>query len=177
MFSNPEKIINQIGNDWSSVKVAADFGAGSGAYTIAIAKKLENNGKIYAIEIQKELITHIKNLSVSEGLSNIEVIWGDIERTGASKIADHSVDFAVVANVLFQAENKNNLIKEVKRTLKHRGFVLVVDWTDSFGGLGPEQGSVISGKEAQALFEKEGFSFDKKIDAGINHYGFLVKNE
>ena len=49
MFSAPEKNIEQLG--LSPKQVVADFGAGSGAYTLAAAMALKGTGKVYAIEV------------------------------------------------------------------------------------------------------------------------------
>jgi len=175
MFSDPEKIVDQLGLEEGITATAADLGAGSGAYTIALAKRLKDSGKVYAIEVQKDLVARLKNLALNQGLSNVEVVWGDIERQGATKLADRSVDLVTIANTIFQVEDKDGTVGEIKRILKPGGRVLVVDWTSSFGGLGPEQDAVISAKDAQDLFERGGFSFEKNIDAGANHYGLLMR--
>jgi len=175
MFSDPEKIVDQLGLEESTTAIAADLGAGSGAYTIALAKRLKDSGKVYAVEVQKDLVARLKNLAINQGLSNVEVVWGDIERQGATKLADRSVDLVTIANTVFQVEDKEGMVGEVKRILKPGGRVLVVDWTSSFGGLGPEQSAVVSAKDAQDLFERGGFSFEKNIDAGANHYGLFMR--
>ncbi len=173
MFSDPEKNVAQFG--LTERMHVADLGAGSGAYTIAAARRVKEFGKVYAVEVQKELLPRIKNISRQGGLSNVETIWGDIERRGATKIGDESVDAAIVANVLFQAEDKAGIASEVKRILKPEGAVLVVDWKESFGGMGPEPSAVVSPEEAQRLFEEERFILEKTIDAGEHHYGFIAR--
>ena len=122
----------------------------------------------------KELLINIKNTARQEGISNIEVIWGDIERDGKTKIRDNVVDAVIASNILFQVEDRLGFIKEVKRILKPNGKVLVVDWEGSFNGTGPSPDSVVSYDDARALFEENGFSFVKNISAGDHHYGFIV---
>ena len=58
-FSDPQKNIQQFGLI-EGMKVA-DLGAGSAAYTLATAKQVGNSGRVYAVEVQKELISNIKN--------------------------------------------------------------------------------------------------------------------
>jgi len=53
--------------------------------------------------------------------------------------------------------------------------VLVVDWTDSFGGLGPQPDDILSEDAARAMFEEVGLAFEKNIDAGEHHYGIIFK--
>lgn len=171
-FSNPQTNVEQLGlNHGMSV---ADLGAGVGAYTVAAAHAVGDTGRVYAVEVQKEFLTNIKDATSREGLSNVEVIWGDIERAGKTKIKDGAVGAVIVANVLFQTEDKVGTLNEIKRILKPRGKVLVVDWEGSFAGLGPQADKVFPHDEAKQLFEDNGFSFLKNISAGDNHYGFIA---
>ena len=173
MFSDPVKNIEQCGIQPG--QDIADLGAGSGYYTIAAAKALAATGRVYAIDIQKELLTKLKNNATREGLYNVEVIWGDIEKMNGTKLRDSSVDLAFLCNILFQIEDKDNTIKEIKRILKPAGRVLVVDWTDSFGGIGPQPKMVVLKDKAMDMFEKNGYHLDREIQAGSHHYGLIYK--
>ncbi len=173
MFSDPVKNIDQCGirAGWD----IADVGAGSGFYTIAAARALMSSGRVYAIDVDKALLSKLKNNATREGLYNVEVIWGDVEKPNGTKLRDFSVDLALICNLLFQTENKSTVINEVKRILKPNGRVLLVDWMDSFGGIGPTPKMVIKKKTAQEMFEKAGFHQEKEISAGSHHYGFIFK--
>ncbi|OHB12271.1 MAG: hypothetical protein A3G99_00720 [Candidatus Zambryskibacteria bacterium RIFCSPLOWO2_12_FULL_39_23] len=173
MFSDPVKNIAQSGI-LPGMEVA-DFGAGSGAHALAVAKALMSTGRVYAIDIQQDLLSKLKNTAVREGLHNVEVIWGDIEKPNGSKLRDNSMDFALLSNILFQVENKTAVIAEVKRVLKQGGGILVVDWADSFGNIGPKESQVVTKDKAKNLFEKSGFHLDKEISAGTHHYGLIYK--
>ena len=173
MFSDPVKNIEQC--RIQPGQEIADLGAGSGFYTLAAAKALASTGRVYAIDAQKELLSKIKNEANKQGLYNVEVIWGDIEKVGGAKLRDSSIDLALLCNVLFQLENKENIVNEIKRILKPNGKLLVVDWFDSTGGVGPKSSSIIKKPEAIKKFEKGGFHLDKDISAGSNHYGLIFK--
>jgi ubiquinone/menaquinone biosynthesis C-methylase UbiE len=173
MFSDPVKNVEQCeilpGMD------IADFGSGSGFYSLASAKALISTGRVYAIDAQKDLLTKLKNSASREGLYNVEVIWGDIEKPNGTKLREASVDFVFLCNILFQVDDKDGVIKEVKRVLKPAGRVLVVDWVDSFGGIGPSPKMVVKKDKAMTMFEKAGFHMDKDINAGAHHYGLIYK--
>lgn len=173
MFSDPVKNIEQC-----SVQPGmdiADLGSGSGFYTIEAAKALAATGRVYAIDAQKDLLTKLKNTSTRQGLYNVEVVWGDIEKPNGTKLRDACVDLALLCNVLFQLEDKKGIINEVKRILKPSARVLVVDWADSFGGIGPKPKNVIKKETVVDLFEKGGFHLDREISAGAHHYGLIFK--
>jgi ubiquinone/menaquinone biosynthesis C-methylase UbiE len=171
-FANPEGNVEQVFLE-EGMKVA-DLGAGVGAYTVPLAKKVGDTGKVYAVEVQKELLGNIRSNAEQAGVHNVEYLWGNIEQMGGSKIADHAVDLVVVANVLFQVEDKQGTVDEIRRILKIGGHVLVVDWRGSFDGMGPQQDMVLTAEAARALFEGSGFGFERIITTGSQHYGFLV---
>jgi arsenite methyltransferase len=175
MFTNPEQNISQLGL-LEGMRVA-DFGAGTGFYSKAASQKVGYTGKVYAIEVQKDLVKKLENEIREWGLTNIECIWGDIEKRGGTKIADHCVDRVIISNVLFQAEDKLGLIDEARRVLKTDGEVLFIDWSDSFSGMGPKTENVVPPNQAKELFEKRGFKFLKNISTSMHHYGIIFKYE
>lgn len=172
-FSDPKKNIEQCGIQPGLI--IADLGAGSGFYTLEAARALASTGKVYAVDAQKDLLARLKNNAVSEGLYNVEVIWGDIEKLGGTSIKDNSIDLILICNVMFQLTDKKAVASETKRIVASGGRVLVVDWTDSFGGIGPHKDHLFGKADAEALFESEGFSKDREIQAGSHHYGFIYK--
>lgn len=63
-FTDPQNNIDQFDLD-SGMRVA-DLGAGSGAYSVAAAKKVGGDGRVYAVEVQKDLLEKIHNLAGTE---------------------------------------------------------------------------------------------------------------
>ncbi len=173
MFSDPQKNIEQCGIQ-PGMDIA-DLGAGSGGYAFAAAKALMSTGRVYAIDAQKDLLSKLKNTATHEGLYNIEVIWGDIEKPNGTKLRENTIDLALLCNVLFQLEDKTNIIAEVGRILKPTGKALVVEWADSFGGIGPSKKIVVKKETVVEKFEKSGFHLDREISAGSHHYGLIFK--
>ena len=175
MFNNPGQNILHLGLT-EGMRVA-DFGAGSGFYTKAASEKVGYSGKVYAIEVQRDLVKKLESDIKKWGLSNVECIWGDIEKRGGAKISDHSIDRAIVSNVLFQVEDKIGMIDEVKRILKKGGEVLLIDWSESSGGMGPSHLNILPQNKARELFEKRDFVFIKNIATNRDHYGMIFKYE
>ncbi len=174
MFADPIKNIESF--SLISGMTIADLGAGSGAYTVPIARAVGGLGKVYAVDVQKDLLTRIKNDANKQHLMNIEVVWGDIEKRGGTKIREGCIDGAIASNILFQLHDKEGFRDEVKRILKPGGRVFIIDWTDSFGGLGPQQASVFSLASCKSLFSN-GFSVEKEFSAGTHHYGIIFKKQ
>ena len=171
MFTDPEKNLEQF--DLQKGMRVADFGSGSGFYATTAARLVGDKGKVFAVDIQKDLLTRLKKDAAGKKLLNIEIIWGDLEKAGGAKLKDGSVDRAIISNLLFQIGEKENLVKEAARALKPNGKVLAIDWTDSFGGLGPQEKDVFGKAAAQTLFETAGFVLERTIAAGAHHYGLV----
>lgn len=153
----------------------ADFGSGSGAHALSIAKRLEGKGYVYAIDIQKDLLRRLAHEAARYGFNNVEVIWADLEMPRASKIADSMLDLVLISNILFQVEGKLALLAEARRIVKTAGRVSIIDWLDSFGGLGPAEEEVVEREMAIELAEKAGFALEKEFPAGAHHYGLIFR--
>jgi ubiquinone/menaquinone biosynthesis C-methylase UbiE len=172
MFSDPQKNIEQFG--LSPGMIVADLGSGVGFYSIEAAKAVGSSGKIYAIEVQRELLEKLKSNATNSHIGNIEVIWGNVEQIGGTKLRDMCVDRVIVSNTLFQIEHKDNFCLEVKRILKPNGKVLLVDWSD-ISPIGPK--NIVSESIAISLFEKANFLLETRIRAGDHHYGLVFKKQ
>ncbi len=175
MFLHPQKILDQsyVGEGMSVV----DIGSGSGHFAILLAKKVDEYGKVYAVDVQGSLLAKIKNEATRNKISNIFLIACDAEKKGATGLHDHSVDRVFFNNVLFQFEHKDGAIEEAKRILKKNGRIVAVDWTDSFNNIGPHKDQVVTKASAIKLFTSHGFKLDREIEAGEHHYGLVFYHE
>lgn len=150
-----------------------DFGAGTGHYARAAAAIVGPSGKVYAIDVQEDILKHLKLNTHAHHQSTIETVWGDIEKAGGTHLRDASLDAVLLANVLFQVEDHDALLAEVKRTLKPGGKLMVVDWAGSYGGIGPAEDQVVTEHNAEAFFINGGFHKVKSFRAGPHHYGIV----
>lgn len=174
-FADPQNNIEQF--DLQPGMKVADFGAGTGAYSIAVAKKIGAEGKVFALEVQKDLLDKIRQNASNENIFNIEVCWRDLEKEGGTKLKDASMDAVILSNILFQTEKKEVVVREVLRILKPNRKVLFIDWSDSAGGLGPIDDHVFYPDQAKKIFLENGFEYTRDIYAGDNHYGMIFKKK
>ena len=83
----------------------------------------------------------------------------------------------IASNLFFQLEDRVGFAKEVARILKSTGRLLFIDWSDSFGGIGPASESVVKPAEAKAFFEKNGFMIERNLPVGSHHYGLIIRKK
>jgi len=173
-FAHPKRNVAALGIE-PGMSVA-DFGSGSGIYVLHIAEAVEHSGCVYAIDVQRDLLRRVKNEANRRGLKNVDVIWTDLERADASKLADKTLDLVLISNLLFQLENKATVLTEAWRVLKPAGRLAIIDWADSGGrGIGPVKRDVVSKAKALELARESGFELQREFAAGAHHYGLIFK--
>ncbi len=172
-FAHPARNVGALAIDPGMM--VADFGAGSGAYALLIAEALQGVGRVYAVDIQRDLLRRIASEAARKGFSGVEVVWADLEKPGASKLADGALDLVLVSNLLFQLDSKKNLLAEAFRVLHPGGRLAIIDWQESFGGMGPQKGDVVTKDAAAALATGAGFELQREFAAGAHHYGLVFR--
>ncbi len=170
-FSDPRENVLHLGLR-EGMKVG-DFGAGSGHYARAAAAAVGASGKVYAIDVQENILKHLKLNTHIAHHAAIDTVWGDIEKLGGTHLRDQSLDAVILANTFFQIEDRLGLLGEIRRVIKQGGKLMVVDWAGSYGGIGPAPEQVITEHDAEAFFINGGFHKVKSFRAGPHHYGIL----
>lgn len=173
MFMNPAQILAAC--NLQVTDSVADFGAGSGFLSRAAASFVPK-GSVFAIEIHREIVNRLARDAQEAHLDNLHPLWGDIELPGGTRLDNESVDFVVVSNVLFHLDDKIACINEAKRILKPGGRLLVVDWSESFGGIGPTPQAVVTKEMVETLCARAGFTkISDTLPGGDHHYALLFK--
>lgn len=153
----------------------ADFGAGKGFFIAPVSRIVGSEGVVYACEIQRGLVDTISEEARTQGLTNVYPLWCDLEEPEGIKILDEELDVALLINALFQIEDKEAAVKEMSRTLRSGGKFFVIDWTESWQGLGPAPQHVVTAEDAKNLFESNGFVLEREFPSGDHHYGLAFR--
>ena len=147
--------------------VVADIGAGTGYYTFRMAKRV-TNGKVYAVEIQDELINMLNKKKTETRADNVEVVRGD---TLSVNLPSNTVDMAVLVDVYHELLWPREIIESVNKSLKSDGKILLVEYR----GEDPEVHIRPLHKTTVAQLTREmlanGFVLDRHIDTlPIQHF-------
>lgn len=155
--------------------VVADFGAGTGFFLTPLSQAVGSEGVVYALEIQKNLVAAMGEQVRRDNLGNVRVLWADLEEPQGSTLSAGALDVVVIVNTFFQFDEKPAVLDEAYRTLRSGGKLFVIDWSESFGNLGPEPAAVVPATTARHLVEQQGFVFERDFPAGDHHYGLAFR--
>ena len=152
-WQQPERVMDALGiADGSRV---ADLGAGGGWFTIRLARRVGPNGKVYAEDIQRQMIDSIRSRVESQGLENVETILG----TPTDPNLPHGLDAVLIVDTYPQVDDRVALLRNVHAALSPTGLLGIVDFKkDGAGGPGPPLSErlapeLIRSDAAQAGFE------------------------
>lgn len=174
-FLHPEALMPNFGiqRGWK----VADFGCGSGYFTVLMAQAVGHEGRVWAFDVRSEALEAVRSRAKMLGFGNIECVRTNVEASGGSRAKDEAFDFVLLANMLFQSEKKEDILKEAIRTLKQNANFVVIDWKKQSGMGHHAKGWEFSSEEAQKMIEGLGLkvSLVKTFDAGKYHWGLLYK--
>lgn len=130
-WQQPERIMDALGiADGSRV---ADIGAGGGWFTVRLARRVGPNGRVYAQDIQRQMIESIVRRVLREGLSNVDTIIG----TPLDPRLPSSLDAVLMVDTYPQLDDPVGLLTHVRRALSPTGRVGIVDFKTDVLGPGP----------------------------------------
>ncbi len=154
----------------------ADFGCGAlGHFVIPAAHAVGKDGRVYAVDIQKGMLTALDSRLKMDGMTNVELVWGDIERLRGTRMADGALDLVLLVNNLFLAADKALAGREAYRTLTSGGKLLVVDWKVTGAPLGPPVHQRVPKDQATLAMQTAGFHKLDDFEAGPYHYGIIFQ--
>lgn len=134
----------------------ADIGSGPGWLSIPLAKYLYA-GTCYAIDINKEMLDHVKAQGELAKLGNIETL---VSKENDIPLDDASLDGVVLSNVLNEAKRPKGLIKESVRLVKKSGWISIVEWLpiQAKAEIGPAASKRLNQQELREAVEALGFT-------------------
>jgi precorrin-6B methylase 2 len=104
--------------------VVADIGAGTGYYTFKIYN-LVPKGKVYAVEIQNDAVTYLKNKAGQLNAENVTIIKG---KERSPELPENSIDLAMMVDVYHELNYPHEMLQAIKRSLKPNGKLLLLEY-------------------------------------------------
>ena len=104
--------------------VIADIGAGTGYYSFRLAKKVPH-GKVYAVDIQDEMIDMLKQKKQQLKDSVVQVVKSTIK---SPNLPENSIDLAIMVDVYHELEYPQEMLQALKKVLKPTGKILLIEY-------------------------------------------------
>lgn len=102
-----------------------DMGAGSGYYTFRLAGIVGKTGKVYAVDIQPEMLAIIGKRMKDKGLKNIELVRGT---TTDPKLPENSIDLILMVDVYHEFSHPFEMTEAMVKSLKPGGRLVFVEF-------------------------------------------------
>jgi predicted methyltransferase len=113
--------------------VVAEIGAGSGWFTLRLARRVGPNGLVYAEDIQPVMIDGLRRRVQRENLSWVRPVLG----TTTDPRLPPRLDAVLIADTYHEIDDPVTLLTNVTQSLKPQGLVGIVDFLPGSGGPGP----------------------------------------
>ena len=157
LHQRPEQIMDalQIGEG----SVVADLGAGGGWFTVRLARRVGPNGRVYAEDIQPEMIGAIQRRIAREELKWVHTVLGT---PVDARLPPASLDAALMVDAYHEFEQPVTLLRNVARALKPTGLIGIVNYKKDGGGPGPDMEARVDPEKVIADAQAAGLELRKR---------------
>lgn len=142
----------------------ADVGAGTGLFTMLFAQAVKPGGRVFAVDISKAFIEHIRKTAHAQGLDNVTAMVNDGTDAG---LPDASVDLIFMSDVYHHFEHPEQTLQSIRKALRPGGRMVVIDFEKIPGATPKQRAEHVRADKQTALGEIEaaGFRFieEKKL--------------
>lgn len=111
--------------DLKAGESVADIGAGSGVITIMMSRKVGETGKVYAVDIQEEMLEMLGDKLNQRDITNVKLVLGDVK---SPKLPRGEIDLALLVDVYHELEFPYEMTLAMANSLKPGGRLVLVEY-------------------------------------------------
>ena len=119
---NPRAVIESLA--LAPDTTIADIGAGTGYFTFMLAPKVPR-GKVYAVDIQQEMLDRVRGTRAATGVANVETVLG---RVDDANLPDNTIDVALLVDSYHEFAYPREMLASLYRALRPGGRVFLVEY-------------------------------------------------
>ena len=139
----------------------ADIGAGSGYYTVRLARKVGADGKVYATDIQVGMLSIIQRRAAMEKLTNIVPVLGAADDP---KLPPGSVDLALMVDVYHELAAPQAFVRRLREALKPDGRLVLIEFRKEDPRVPIKEEHKMSVAEVRQELSADGYAIDRVVD-------------
>jgi ubiquinone/menaquinone biosynthesis C-methylase UbiE len=155
----PERLINAL--QIHPGATVADIGSGTGYFTWRLAQQVGPKGKVYAVDVQQEMLDRTKAAVDPHKLTNVEYVLAT-ERS--PRLPERSIDLAFVAYAYHEFGDPEAMMLAIRRALKPGGRVLILEYAKESNIAPASPLHRMSFEEIRREIEPLGFAIDQLLD-------------
>jgi len=129
-----------------------DIGCGTGYFAIPASDAVGRNGRVYAVDVSKEMLAELKKMSLNR--RNIGYINSSADNFSGKNIR---ADMVLVFFVFHEIGEKTKFLRHMYALLKKGGRIALIDWQKKKTSLGPPVSHRVSRAAAEKWLNKAGF--------------------
>jgi ubiquinone/menaquinone biosynthesis C-methylase UbiE len=149
---SPEQLLNFI--PLKETDSILDFGAGTGYFSIPVAKR--TTGKVYALDIDAEMLEIIKEKALKEQLTNIVPVQESIEELS---LPDGSINLIIASLVLHEIQPLGPLLQQMRNVMKKEGYLICLELEPKGNA---DQGPRLTRERMEQAMKDAGFQITEK---------------
>jgi ubiquinone/menaquinone biosynthesis C-methylase UbiE len=136
----------------------ADVGAGSGYFTVRLSRLVGPGGKVYAQDIQPEMLRLLRRRLDADKFTNIETVLGT---EADPKLPPGQIDLILMVDVYHEFSQPQRMLKKLRESLKENGRMVLLEYRkeDPWVPIRPEHKMSVA--EAKLEVEEEGFVLER----------------
>ena len=138
----------------------ADIGAGSGYHVFRMAP-LAENGLVYAVDIQPEMLEAIELKKRSKRVSNVETVLGSEKSINLPK---NSLDKILLVDVYHEFSYPAEMVESIKNALKSNGQLFLIEYRGEDLSVPIKKIHKMTEKQSIKEMEAAGFRLKENID-------------
>jgi ubiquinone/menaquinone biosynthesis C-methylase UbiE len=133
IWQRPDQIMDVLAV--ADASVVADVGAGSGWFSVRLARRVGPNGIVYAEDVQQEMLAAITRRVQREGLTNVRPVLGE---SNNPRLPIGKLDAVLLVDSFNEVEDRVTMLRNIAASLKPQGRIGVIDFkVNGGGGPGP----------------------------------------
>ena len=164
----PTKALDALG-DLTGASVA-DLGAGSGYFTVRLAARVGSTGRVYANDLQPEMLKMLGARLARERVTNVTLVQGT---TDDPKLPPASLDLVLLVDVYHELSEPQKMLRAIRTALKPGGRLVLLEYRKEDPNVPIRLEHKMSVAEATLELEAEGFTL-AKVDARLPRQHILI---
>jgi precorrin-6B methylase 2 len=141
--------------------VIADVGAGTGYMSLRLAKRVGPTGKVYANDIQPEMLRRLRENAAKAGLTNIETVQGE---EADPKLPADRMDLVLLVDVYHEFSKPREMIDKIRDSLKADGRLVLLEYRKEDPNVPIREEHKMTVSEVKAELEPQGLALSKVIE-------------